>query len=141
TSCLFILIYSNLHSIQLFKFISCENNFKMANQKNTKKCDVKDETGVFGCTCRHGVPLRFLNLKSMGEKYVKIYAFITYLIIHNDIIMHQEKFLIFFNHLIRYSLTECLLKELADKYPSDTQKFTVLYDIACTFHSHVNRNN
>lgn len=30
---------------------------------------------------------------------------------------------------------------MANKYPSDTQKFTVLYDIACTFHSHVNRNN
>jgi hypothetical protein len=27
-----------------------------------------DDAGMFGCTCRHGIPIRFLNLKQRGEK-------------------------------------------------------------------------
>ena len=29
-----------------------------------------DETGVFGATCRHDIPLKMLSMKQ-GEKYVK----------------------------------------------------------------------
>lgn len=63
----------------------------MANQKNMKKCDVKDETGVFGCTCRHGIPLRFLNLKSMGEKYVSILKVYMFIIIKENFIIEYLK--------------------------------------------------
>ncbi|XP_065639507.1 uncharacterized protein LOC124815584, partial [Hydra vulgaris] len=43
------------------------NDFKAINSLRSKKSNAKlDETGVFGCSCRHEVPRQFFNLKS-GE--------------------------------------------------------------------------
>ncbi|CAB4480494.1 unnamed protein product [Rhizophagus irregularis] len=50
---------------------SCESNFKATNQiKSLQKFKHLDDTGIFGSTCRHGIPLKFLNLRNMGERYV-----------------------------------------------------------------------
>ncbi|CAB5213016.1 unnamed protein product [Rhizophagus irregularis] len=50
---------------------SCESNFKAADQlRSFNKSKFLDDTGIFGSTCRHGVPLKFLNLKNMGERYI-----------------------------------------------------------------------
>ncbi|GBB94952.1 hypothetical protein RclHR1_02450005 [Rhizophagus clarus] len=50
---------------------SCESNFKAADQlRSFNKSKFLDDTGIFGSTCRHGVPLKFLNLKKMGERYI-----------------------------------------------------------------------
>ncbi|PKC00204.1 hypothetical protein RhiirA5_257439, partial [Rhizophagus irregularis] len=49
----------------------CESNFKAADQlRSFNKSKFLDDTGIFGSTCRHGVPLKFLNLKNMGERYI-----------------------------------------------------------------------
>ena len=48
---------------------SCESNFKAANQiKSLQKSKYLDDTGIFGSICRHGIPLKFLNLRNMGER-------------------------------------------------------------------------
>jgi hypothetical protein len=48
---------------------SCESNFKAANQiKSLQKSKYLDDTGIFGSTCRHSIPLKFLNLRNMGER-------------------------------------------------------------------------
>ena len=47
----------------------CESNFKAANQiRSFQKSKHLDDTGIFGSTCRHGIPLKFLNLCNMGER-------------------------------------------------------------------------
>ncbi|RIA84565.1 hypothetical protein C1645_858965, partial [Glomus cerebriforme] len=75
----------------------CESNFKAADQlKSYNKSESLDDTGLFGCTCRHGIPIKFINLRNIGE---------------------------------RYSLAECLISELNNLFPKDSQSFTILYDI------------
>ena len=44
------------------------------------------------------------------------------------------------NLYIRYSLAECLISELNDIFPKNSQSFTILYDIACSLHAHVMNN-
>jgi hypothetical protein len=68
-------IFINLYFIFLKKKnkknvpTSCESNFKAANQiKSLQKSKYLDDTGIFGSTCRHGIPLKFLNLRNMGER-------------------------------------------------------------------------
>ncbi|RHZ88257.1 hypothetical protein Glove_24g30 [Diversispora epigaea] len=46
----------------------CDSHFKASEQK-TKKNDKWDDSGLFGCTCRHGIPIRFINLRDMTERY------------------------------------------------------------------------
>ncbi|CAB5372155.1 unnamed protein product [Rhizophagus irregularis] len=41
----------------------------------------------------------------------------------------------------RYSLAECLISELNNLFPKDSQSLTILYDIACSLHAHVMNNN
>ncbi|PKY60134.1 hypothetical protein RhiirA4_517405 [Rhizophagus irregularis] len=87
---------------------ACENYFKAADQAQCKKKSKHlDDTGLFGSTCRHGIPLRFINLKGIGE---------------------------------RFSLAECLLYKLQNIFNERSQSFVILYDIACSFHAHVNKN-
>jgi len=53
---------------------SCESNFKAADQiRSLQKSKYLDDTGIFGSTCRHGIPLKFLNLHNMGERWLLKY--------------------------------------------------------------------
>ncbi|CAB5396216.1 unnamed protein product [Rhizophagus irregularis] len=48
----------------------CDSHFKAANQtKANLKSNYLDDTGIFGSTCRHGIPLKFINLKGIGERF------------------------------------------------------------------------
>ncbi|XP_065650682.1 uncharacterized protein LOC136078799 [Hydra vulgaris] len=60
----FVVSYNSKLSSQELK--AC-NDFKAINSLRSKKANAKlDETGVFGCACRHEVPRKFFNLK-FGE--------------------------------------------------------------------------
>jgi hypothetical protein len=44
--------------------------FKAANEKNSKiLSNALDISGVVGTTCKHGIPMKFLNIKT-GERYL-----------------------------------------------------------------------
>ncbi|CAB4482642.1 unnamed protein product [Rhizophagus irregularis] len=87
---------------------ACDSYFKAADQARSNiKSKHLDDTGLFGSTCRHGIPLKFINLKGIGE---------------------------------RFSLAECLLYQLQDTFNESSQSFVVLYDIACSFHAHINKS-
>ena len=52
-----------------FKENGCDSYFKAADQDRAKiKSKKLDDTGLFGSTCRHGIPLKFINLKGIGER-------------------------------------------------------------------------
>ncbi|CAB4386867.1 unnamed protein product [Rhizophagus irregularis] len=47
----------------------CMKAFKAANEKNSKiLSNALDISGVVGITCKHGIPMKFLNIKT-GERY------------------------------------------------------------------------
>jgi len=56
-------LFINIQELDL----ACEHHFRAANQSSIKSKNL-DDTGIFGCTCRHGIPLNFLNLKEIGER-------------------------------------------------------------------------
>ena len=65
------IVMHNLLTINYFiKQINiCDSHFKAANQKRANlKSNYLDDTGIFGSTCRHGIPLKFINLKGIGER-------------------------------------------------------------------------
>ncbi|CAB5193235.1 unnamed protein product [Rhizophagus irregularis] len=39
------------------------------NNAQTLNPIILDDTGIFGSTCRHGIPLKFINLKGIGERF------------------------------------------------------------------------
>ncbi len=44
--------------------------FKAANEKNSKPLsNALDISGVIGTMCKHGIPMKFLNIKT-GERYI-----------------------------------------------------------------------
>ncbi|GES96263.1 hypothetical protein GLOIN_2v1886648 [Rhizophagus clarus] len=48
----------------------CNNHFKAADQTRANiKSNYLNDTGIFGSTCRHGIPLKFINLKEIGERF------------------------------------------------------------------------
>ncbi|GBB87582.1 hypothetical protein RclHR1_14040003 [Rhizophagus clarus] len=106
--------YNSINNNQIFNknknnITFCESNFKAADQYNSyHKSKSLDDTGLFGCTCRHGIPIKFINLRNIGE---------------------------------RYSLAECLISELNNLFPKNSQSFIILYDIACSLHTHVMNNS
>jgi len=56
-------------TIFYFKETACDSYFKAADQvRSNIKSKHLDDTGLFGSTCRHGVPLGFINLKGIGER-------------------------------------------------------------------------
>ncbi|CAB5391928.1 unnamed protein product [Rhizophagus irregularis] len=52
----------------------CMKAFKVANEKNSKiLSNALDISGVVGITCKHGIPMKFLNIKT-GESVISIYS-------------------------------------------------------------------
>nr|XP_047139912.1 uncharacterized protein LOC105850639 [Hydra vulgaris] len=79
------------------------NDFKAINSLRSKKSNAKlDETGVFGCSCRHEVPRQFFNLKS-GESLANA----VYLI--NQILDQVKKEV---NVVVMYDIACMLVKHL-----------------------------
>lgn len=48
--------------------------------------------------------------------------------------------LIIYDDYYRFSLAECLLYKLQEVFNEKSQSFVVLYDIACSFHAHINKS-
>ena len=78
-----------------------------------------NETAVFGCACRHEIPLMFISLKH-GERYM-------YCIIHRLTLILL---------LFRLGYAIYILKKVLSYYPETIQLVT-MYDIACTLQRHL----
>jgi hypothetical protein len=70
-----LLLYSftfALFNIFILKISAeCENMFKAVDEKKSNvKNSHLDIVGIVGATCTHGIPMRFVNVLSGGEKYV-----------------------------------------------------------------------
>lgn len=84
-----------------------------------------DETALFGCACRHEIPLMFINLKH-GERYHTIPSSVLFVSILT--IMHQIKF--------RLGYAVHLLRNVLLHYP-DSMNVIMMYDAACTLIKHL----
>ena len=57
--------------LQFITSLDC-NDFQVGSEIKSRGCyEALDETAVSGLSCKHGIPLRFLNLKG-GERYCSI---------------------------------------------------------------------
>ena len=60
-------LYFNFHFVFLFKDCS---DFQAGSEILSKgRFDALDETAISGISCKHGFPMKFLNLKG-GERYL-----------------------------------------------------------------------
>ena len=91
--------------------------------RSSSRYKALDETGLFGCACRHEFPVLFLDLKH-GERYMYMYVNIK-----------GNKITFFFtNFSLAYG--EFILDRLIER-STESVEIYVMYDIACTLYKHL----
>ncbi len=94
--------------------------------RSSSRYKALDETGLFGCACRHEFPVLFLDLKH-GERYMYV-----------DI--KGNKITVFFPTNFSLAYGEFILDSLIER-TADNVEIYVMYDIACTLYKHLKVRN
>ena len=91
--------------------------------RSSQRFHALDETGVFGCSCKHEFPILFLNLKH-GERFPFACRYTIMIII----IFH------------RFGYGVWLIEELLSRLP-ETIKPCIMYDVACSLVMHLKKKD
>lgn len=106
----------------------CSDSHTAANDvRNSSSWDKCDDTGLFGSTCRHDIPLKLANIYKTGEKSVNKCS--------GELLPQRKILTVLKPSRMYYPIA--ILNRLMSDVPNT--RFGALYDIGCHLEAHVQK--